>query len=238
MGDRDSYRVVMERPLIDRLSAVSSTSIADAGPSLVVLPTSLRPVVPGRKFAGRAVTVRAERDLMGAIAGLAAAEPGDVLVIDAGGDDRAVAGELFSTEAQRRGLAAFVVFGRCRDSAILATLDLPIYCTGFAPNAYAAQAVPQIAVPLDLAGARVEPGDLLMGDDDGIVCGSAGVMAAAIEKAGEMQSREEGLQRDIDGGQSMAAVHLPVGPRDLCVQVAFGDGRAYDGAAELTVYVY
>ncbi len=42
----------------------------------------------------------------------------------------------------------------------------------------------------------------------------------------------------IDGGQSMAAVHLPVGPRDLCVQVAFGDGRAYDGAAELTVYVY
>ena len=145
MGDRDSYRVVMERPLIDRLSAVSSTSLADAGPSLVVLPTSLRPVVPGRKFAGRAVTVRAERDLMGAIAGLAAAEPGDVLVIDAGGDDRAVAGELFSTEAQRRGLAAFVVFGRCRGSAILATLVLPIYCTGFAPNAYAAQAVPPVA---------------------------------------------------------------------------------------------
>lgn len=42
----------------------------------------------------------------------------------------------------------------------------------------------------------------------------------------------------IDGGQSMAAVRLPPGPRDLCVQVAFGDGRAYDGAAELTVYVY
>ena len=72
-----SYRVVMERTVIDRLSAVSSTSLADAAPALVVLPTSLRPVVPGRKFAGRAVTVRAERDLMGVIAGLAAAEAGD-----------------------------------------------------------------------------------------------------------------------------------------------------------------
>jgi regulator of RNase E activity RraA len=82
-------------------------------------------------------------------------------------------------------------------------LDLPIYCTGFAPNAYAAQAVPQIAVPLDLAGARVEPGDLLMGDDDGIVCGSAEAMAAAIDKAEEIQSREEGLQRAIAGGQSI-----------------------------------
>lgn len=198
-----SYRVVMERTLIDRLSAVSSTSLADAAPALVVLPTSLRPVVPGRKFAGRAVTVRAERDLMGAIAGLAAAEPGDVLVIDAGGDDRAVAGELFSTEAQRRGLAAFVVFGRCRDSAILATLDLPIYCTGFAPNAYAAQAVPQVGVSLDLAGAGIAPGDLLMGDDDGIVCGSVEAMAAAIDKAEEIQAREEGLQRAIADGQSI-----------------------------------
>ena len=102
--------------LLDRLRTLSTTSLVDAAPTLRILPLRLRPVAPGGHFAGRIVTARANRDLMSVIHALRESGPGDVLVVDAGGEDRAVAGELFATEAHRRGLAALVILGRSRDT--------------------------------------------------------------------------------------------------------------------------
>ena len=87
--------------LLHRLGRLSTTSLVDASPTLRILPARLRPVVPGRHLVGRVVTARANRDLMSVIHALRESGPGDVLVVDAGGDDRAVAGELFATEAPR-----------------------------------------------------------------------------------------------------------------------------------------
>ena len=108
---------------------------------------------------------------MPVLAGLAESGPGDVLVI-AGHPDHAVAGELFATEALRRGVAGIVIDGRCRDSRILAGLDLPVFARGVAPSACPARAVPVIQVPLLIGDVTVQPGDLVLGDDDGIVVGS------------------------------------------------------------------
>ena len=186
--------------LLGRLAEVSTTSLVDAAPTLRILPAALRPVVPGRHFAGRVVTARANRDLMSVIHALRESGPGDVLVVDAGGDDRAVAGELFCTEAQRRGLAGLVILGRSRDTATLATLSLPVWSTGFAPNAYPAKSLPETGVPLSLGGVRVEAGELIVGDDDGLVVGSAEELAAAVDGAETIEAREKRLQaRMLDG---------------------------------------
>lgn len=193
----------MTTDLIQRLQTISSTSLIDAAPHLRVLPLSIRPLVPGRVVAGPVVTARANRDLMSVMAGLRAAREGDVLVVDAGDMERAVAGELFASEAQRRGLAALVIFGRCRDSRTLAGLDLPVFASGVAPHAYPAQAVPEVGVELSLDGVLVRPGDLLLADDDGLVAGSVGEVDAAISAAEEIQSREVGLQGEILGGRSL-----------------------------------
>jgi len=120
--------------LLDRLSHLSTTSLVDAAPTLRVLPPRLRPLAPGRHVVGRVVTARANRDLMSVIHALRESGPGDVLVVDAGGDDRAIAGELFGTEAQRRGLAGLVILGRTRDTATLGGLSLPVWSTGVAPK--------------------------------------------------------------------------------------------------------
>ena len=191
--------------LIARLRRLTSTSLIDAAPTLRVLPLAIRPIVPGRVAVGRVVTARANRDLMSVIEGLRSAGAGEVLVVDAGDHERAVAGELFATEALRRGLAALVVHGRVRDTATLARLDLPVFASGVAPNAYAAIARPEVGVELSLDGIVVRPGDVLVGDDDGLIVGSEEQFAGAIDAAEAIQTREEGLQWAIAGGASLLA---------------------------------
>ena len=186
--------------VLQRLGRLSTTSLVDASPTLRILPPRLRPVVPGRHLVGRVVTARANRDLMSVIHALRESGPGDVLVVDAGGDDRAVAGELFGTEALRRGLAGLVILGRSRDTATLAGLPLPVWSTGSAPNAYAAKSLPETGITLSLDGVRVDPGELVIGDDDGLVVGSESELGAAVDGAEAIETREKGLQaRMLDG---------------------------------------
>lgn len=189
--------------LLDRLAHVSSTSLADAAPTLRILPPRLRPLAPGRHLVGRVVTARANRDLMSVIHALRECGPGDVLVVDAGGDDRAVAGELFGTEAQQRGLAGLVIAGRTRDTATLLELTMPVWSTGVAPNAYGAQAIPETGVALSLDGVRVDPGDLIVGDDDGLVVGTEHEFTAAVGGAEAIEARERALQARILEGASL-----------------------------------
>ena len=189
--------------LLQRLGRLSTTSLVDSSPTLRILPARLRPLVPGRQVVGRVVTARANRDLMSVIHALRESGPGDVLVVDAGGDDRAVAGELFGTEAQRRGLAGLVILGRSRDTATLADLRMPVWSTGFAPNAYAATALPETGVSLSLEGVRVDPGELVVGDDDGLVVGSDDEFAAAVDGAEAIEAREKGLQARLLDGASL-----------------------------------
>ena len=82
--------------VLERLARVDTTSLVDAGRGLQVLPTAIRPVRRGLRLIGRALTVDAQGDLMSVLAGLRQSGPGDVLVVAAGSDEHAVAGELFA----------------------------------------------------------------------------------------------------------------------------------------------
>ncbi len=188
--------------LLARLARVDTTSLVDAAPDLRVLPREIRPVRPGSRLAGRAVTVDSQSDLVPVLVGLAAAGTGDVLVV-AGDPDRAIAGELFATEALRRGLAGLVIHGLCRDSPTLRTLDLPVFATGVTPRACPARAVPTVGVTLTLGDVEVRPGDLVLADDDGVVVGSPVEIAAALDGAESIQHREEALRAAIQQGESL-----------------------------------
>lgn len=188
--------------LLARLARIDTTSLVDASPTLRVLPRELRPVRPGWRLVGPAVTVDAQSDLVPVLAGLASAQRGDVLVV-AGDPARAVAGELFATEALRRGLAGIVVHGLCRDSPTLRTMDLPVFATGVTPRACSAQVLPSVGVTLTIGDVEVAPGDLVLADDDGVVVGSASEIGAAIDGAEAIQHREEALRAAIERGESL-----------------------------------
>ena len=189
--------------VLDRLSRVDASSLADAGLGVLrVLPAEIRPVRRGLRMLGRVVTVDAREDLMPMLAGLAAAGPGDVLVA-LGNPQRAVAGELFASEAQRRGLTGIVIDGLCRDTATLARMEFPVYARGAVPSACPARADPVIQAPITIGSVRVEPGDLVLGDDDGVVVGTLEEVTAALGTAETIQRREEDLRDAIVAGSSL-----------------------------------
>lgn len=190
--------------LLARLATIDSTSLADAGRGSVrVLPAALRPVRSGLRLLGTAVTVEGRDDLMPMLAALQQSGPGDVLVVS-GSDQHAVAGELFGTEALRRGMAGIVIDGFCRDTKTLAELDLPVYSRGCVPSALPARSAEIVLQqPITIGGVTVNPGDLVLGDDDGLVVASVEEAAAAIDGAEEIQRREVALQEAIAAGSSL-----------------------------------
>ena len=189
--------------LLARLGVIDTASLSDANKALAVLAPTIRPLVPGLRMAGRAVTAKANDDLMSVIGALQIAGPGDVLVVAAGDRNEAVSGELFGTEAFRRGLAGVVIDGMSRDTAALRRLGLPFYSRGVTPKAPAAVKVPEIQVPVMIGGVEVCPGDLLVGDDDGIIVGSVTDFAAIIDAAEAIQTREKALRISIESGFSL-----------------------------------
>ena len=188
--------------VLDRLARIDTTSLVDAGGDLRVLPAALRPVRRGLRLAGRALTVDAREDLMSMFAGVRLSGPGDVLVV-AGNDRHAVVGELMATEVLRRGAAGIVIDGVCRDSRVLAEIDLPVYARGVAPTACPARAVPVVQVSITIGAVPVHPGDLLLGDDDGVVVASEDEIRAVLDAAETIQRREEMLRTAIAAGSSL-----------------------------------
>ena len=183
-----------------RLSRLATSTLSDADKSLRVLPVAIRPVGTARRMLGRAVTVQANGDLISVLAGLQLSRPGDVLVIAAGVEDLAVAGELFGTEAVRRGLSGMVIDGLCRDTDTLARLSIPVFARGATPKAAPAQGVPEVHVPITIGGVEVNPGDLVISDDDGIVIGTDAEIGAAIEAAERIQAAEANILAALADG--------------------------------------
>ena len=124
-----------------------------------------------KNMAGTAVTIKAPMgDNLMVGRALELAEPGDVLVIDSGGTmNRSIMGEMMFTYAQGRGLAGIVVDGCIRDIDGTRTLDIPVFAKGITPQGPFKKGPGEINVPIACGGQAVMPGDIIIGDPDGVV---------------------------------------------------------------------
>jgi regulator of RNase E activity RraA len=176
--------------LIERLLAVDVSALSDADKTLPVVDHAVRAMIGDVRMAGPAFTVVAEDDHLPVMSALAEAAPGDVLVIASNGGSRAVFGELFATEARRRGLAGIVTDGFCRDLRGLRDIRLPVFARGTTPRSGTTVSRAGRGETIVCGGVELSPGDIVFGDDDGLLIATAQRIAAALEAA-ELIGRSE-----------------------------------------------
>ncbi len=147
-------------------SSVASDAYRKAGAMRAVVPIPY----PGVSLVGQAITVntRAQDNVLPHKA-MDLAQPGDVIVIAAAGyPDCGIIGELMASYAISRGVGGFVIDGMVRDSDFFGKAKFPVYALGTSPRGPYRTAEGEINYPVVAAGVRVDPGDLVLADADGV----------------------------------------------------------------------
>ncbi|MEO1458682.1 MAG: hypothetical protein AAFV49_14150, partial [Pseudomonadota bacterium] len=130
-------------------------------------------------------------------------EPGDMLVVDGAGSDRfGPFGDLLAECCKQRGMVGGVFDCTIRDSADIAALGFQVFARGYHPEATAKTDAGETDIPVTLGGARVHPGDVLVGDDDGVVVIPAAIAETVLEQVAAVAAREEGIRARILAGES------------------------------------
>jgi len=157
--------------LEQRFQNLPTTAISDATGGHTNVCGSIKPLADHFKIAGRAVTVRLPDGENGAVLeAIRAAQPGDILVIDAKGNtNRAVAGDFVISLAKGIGVQGFVVDGVIRDIAAIRELNFPVFSLGTTVAAGNKNGGGKVNVPVAIGGVSVEPGDYIIGDVDGVI---------------------------------------------------------------------
>ncbi|MGH7043994.1 MAG: RraA family protein [Acetobacteraceae bacterium] len=191
------------RPAVpEAMRGVPIGFVVDAQGRFGGLDHRIKPVTSLAAFCGPALTVLCrEGDNLAAHVALNYIEPGDVVVIAAGGFERvAVIGEKWAGMAKNKGAVAIVVDGMARDSAGLAQVGIPIFARGVTPNSSFKHGPGQIGVPVSVGGIAISSADMICGDPDGVVAVPAYQLDAVAARLAEITRSEAAMFAAIQTG--------------------------------------
>jgi RraA family protein len=206
------FRVLPRRRKVDeatvrRFRELPVANVSDVMSRMSAGGPRLRPLHAGGGMAGPALTVKTRPgDNLMVHKALKVAEPGDVIVVDAGGDlNNAIVGELMLSHAIQIGLAGVVINGAVRDSAWIRAHDFPVFAAGVTHRGPYKDGPGEINVPIALDGMAIAPGDLVVGDDDGLLCVPYEEVEAVYKLAHEKHEMETRTFKDIGKGDNNRA---------------------------------
>jgi 3-hexulose-6-phosphate synthase/6-phospho-3-hexuloisomerase len=192
--------------LREAFSRVSTPNVSDAMHRGGVL-AGLQTIVPGLHMVGRALTVRTyPGDWAKPVEAIDLAQPGDVLVIDAGGRPPAVWGELATESCLQRKLAGVVIDGAIRDVDAIRALKFSAFARHACPNAWEPKGFGEIGTPITISGLRVSSGDWIVGDDSGVVAVPADRAVEVANRAQDVLEAENRLRGEIRAGSTLSQV--------------------------------
>ena len=163
------FKRVTNENIRETLSKVSTANISDAGHRAKCI-EGLYPIYQNIKLIGAAVTVRTyPGDWAKPVEAIDTAKEGNVIVIDAGGTGPAIWGELATHSALQKKISGVVVNGAIRDVAEIRKLNFPAFAKIVMPTAGEPKGFGEINVPIQISGVQINPGDWIIGDDDGLM---------------------------------------------------------------------
>jgi 4-hydroxy-4-methyl-2-oxoglutarate aldolase len=188
---------------LDLFAQQAASTVYEAAGRTGALASYIRPIHPGTRLFGRALTVRCQPgDNLTLHAAVAVAQPGDVIVADAGAFAEAGHwGEVLTVAAMQRGVAGLVIDGSVRDVAAAAKRGFPVYSHGVCMKAALKVALGTLQQPIVCAGALVHPGDLVLGDDDGVVVVRPDRAAEVLAAAQAREDAEVGIMARLAQGE-------------------------------------
>ncbi|MFB6251053.1 MAG: 4-carboxy-4-hydroxy-2-oxoadipate aldolase/oxaloacetate decarboxylase [Halobellus sp.] len=196
----------VERPDRDAVAAfeeIPSTVVSDVTGNVgLTMDAGLSPVADGTDLAGTAITVKAAPgDNLIIHKAITMAEPGDVLVIDCDGyTDVGHIGELMCESCRAHGLAGLVIDGGYRDCREIAEMEFPVYGRGVNPQGPLKQDPGSVNVTIVCGGVSVDPGDIIVGDDDGLAVIPSDGAEEVLELARAKVESEDAVREEIQDG--------------------------------------
>jgi RraA family protein len=186
------------RELVESFRGMPVANIADNMNRTFVVDARIRPM-NRRPLLGTAVTVKSRTaDNLMFHKAIDLAQPGDVILVDVQGDTtNSVTGELMITWAEHRGVAGIVIDGAIRDVDAYEDMEISVYAAGITPKGPYKDGPGEINVPVSIGGVVVKPGDIVVGDSDGIVVIDPKDAPGIIDKVKAMMEREAAIIRNI-----------------------------------------
>lgn len=189
---------------IAELAALGAATVYEANGQRDALDPALKPLDPETRVAGRAVTVSLEpADNWFIHVALLEAGPGDLLVVDIKGYvDAGPWGDVLTLAAQQRGLAGLVIDGAVRDSRQIVEAGFPVFTRGVCIRKTSKIQPGKVNVPVTVGGVVIHPGDILVGDADGLVRVLPDDIDSALASSRAREEKEEAMRRRILNGES------------------------------------
>lgn len=194
------------RENLRRIARIPTAILSDALGRLGTMGSAIKAVVSPTRLIGVAHTVRCyPGDYLTLLKALAEAREGEVLVVDGGGmAEAALLGRLMALEARRKGVRGFVIDGAVRDVRDLTEVGIPVFARAVTPRIGTAEHLVQTQVPIICGGAPVQPGDILHGDEDGVVVFPARRLREVLARAQEIERHEAEAARRLKKGRPLA----------------------------------
>jgi 4-hydroxy-4-methyl-2-oxoglutarate aldolase len=163
----------------------------------------IKPLVPAKSvLVGVAITCQCgPADNLALFGALAMARPGDILVAATDGfTATSVTGDLLLGMAKNRGVTGFVTDGLVRDRAGILGVGLPVYCAGITANSPVRNGPGTVGQPVVMGGVAIDSGDVIIGDDDGIVVVPRAEIGAVLQRLAEVRAAEAALEAKVKAG--------------------------------------
>lgn len=189
-------------PIIERFKDVPTGFVVDALGRAGAIDHLIRPVWPGGAFAGPALPVwTTPRDNLAPYAALSVARPGDVMLIATGDSEGfSVIGDLIIGMMRNSGIVAVVTDGLVRDVAGIRDVGIPVHARGVSPNSPFKNGPGGVGMAITLGGVVVQPGDVVVGDADGVVVVPMARIEEVLVELVAVRKKEAEMDAAVRGG--------------------------------------